>query len=137
MARAFVAHTDSCFESEMLVRYIRAYQEIQPLTIGDLWAVSITLRIVLIENLRRIAQRIVFSRAARQRADGLADRLLGAGGLRLEPVATAVAGYDRTILSDAFAVQLLHRLRRRLRQTRSCVTSIGDRAAATSPSGTS
>ena len=55
MAWAFVAHTDSRFDSEMLVRYVRAYQEVQPLTIGELWAVSITLRIVLVENLGRLA----------------------------------------------------------------------------------
>ena len=48
MAWAFVAHTDSRFDAEMLVRYVRAYQEVQPLTIGELWAVSITLRIVLV-----------------------------------------------------------------------------------------
>jgi cyclic beta-1,2-glucan synthetase len=111
VAWAFVAHTDSCFESEMLVRYIKAYQEVQPLTIGELWAISITLRIVLIENLRRLAQRIEFSRAARQQADGLADRLLGARGLKLEPVAATLAPYDRAPLSDAFAVQFVHRLR--------------------------
>ena len=58
---AFVAHADSRFDTEMLCRYVRAYQEVQPLTIGELWAVSITLRIVLIENLRRLAGRIVDS----------------------------------------------------------------------------
>jgi hypothetical protein len=31
---------------------------------------------VLVENLRRVAERIVRSRAARQEADGLADPLL-------------------------------------------------------------
>src|SRR5207237_1221927 len=76
----FVAHTDSRFDSGMLLRYVRAYQEVQPLTIGELWAVSITLRIVLIENLRRLAEQMVHGRMARQQADGLADRLLGAGG---------------------------------------------------------
>ena len=45
VAWAFVAHTDSRLDPEMLRRYIRAYQEIQPLTIGELWAVAITLRI--------------------------------------------------------------------------------------------
>ena len=80
IAWAFVAHTDSRFDPEMLVRFVRAYQEVQPLTIGELWAVSITLRIVLIENLGRLARQITNSRAERQLADGLADRLLGAGG---------------------------------------------------------
>ena len=50
VAWAFVAHTDSRFDPEMLGRYVRAYQEVQPLTIGELWAVAITLRIVLVEN---------------------------------------------------------------------------------------
>ena len=39
IAWAFVAHTDSRFDPEMLVRFVRAYQEVQPLTIGELWAV--------------------------------------------------------------------------------------------------
>ena len=63
IAWAFVAHSDSRFDPEMLVRFVRAYQEVQPLTIGELWAVSITLRIVLIENLGRLAQQITTSRA--------------------------------------------------------------------------
>ena len=77
VAWAFVAHTDSRFDPEMLRRFVRAYQRVQPLTIGELWAVAITLRIVLVENLRRGARRIVAGRAARQEADTVADRLLG------------------------------------------------------------
>ena len=36
MAWAFVAHTESRFNSDILVRYVRAYQEVQPLTIDEL-----------------------------------------------------------------------------------------------------
>ena len=111
IAWAFVAHTDSRFDSEMLVRFVRAYQEVQPLTIGELWAVSITLRIVLIENLGRLAQQITTSRAERNMADGLADRLLGAGGRPAESAAIVLAPHERRPLSQAFAVQLVHRLR--------------------------
>src|SRR5207237_1221839 len=64
LAWAFVAHTDSRFDPETLRQFVRAYQRVQPLTIGELWAVAITLRIVLVENLRRAATRIVSSRAA-------------------------------------------------------------------------
>jgi cyclic beta-1,2-glucan synthetase len=111
VAWAFVAHTDSRFDPEILARYVRAYQEVQPLTIGELWAVSITLRIVLVENLRRLAERVVHSRTSREEADNLADRLLGAGGHAAEPVPVVLAGYERARLPDAFAVQLVHRLR--------------------------
>src|SRR5438445_2122348 len=79
VAWAFVAHTDSRFDPELLRRFVTAYQRVQPLTIGELWAVAITLRVVLVENLRRLAQRIVHSRAARQEADTVADDLLGLG----------------------------------------------------------
>ena len=111
MAWAFVAHTDSRFDGGMLIRYVRAYQDIQPLTIGELWAVSITLRIVLIENLRRLAEQILTSRTEREQADGLADRLLGTGGRTAEPVAVVLAGHEGMRLADAFAVQLVLRLR--------------------------
>ncbi len=111
IAWAFVAHSDSRFDPETLVRFVRAYQEVQPLTIGELWAVSITLRIVLIENLGRLAQQITKSRAERQIADGLADRLLGAGGKPAEAANVVLVAHERQPLSQAFAVQLVHRLR--------------------------
>jgi cyclic beta-1,2-glucan synthetase len=110
IAWAFVAHADSRFDTEMLCRYVRAYQEVQPLTIGELWAVSITLRIVLIENLRRLAGRIVDSYSARQDADQIADRLLGAGSREPEDASVILAELERKPVPDAFAVELVHRL---------------------------
>jgi cyclic beta-1,2-glucan synthetase len=111
LAWAFVAHTDSRFDPGMLCRYVRAYQQVQPLTIGELWAVAITLRIVLVENLRRAAGRIVSNRAARQEADRLADRLLGVNGQAAEPVGSVLRRYEHARLPEVFAVQLLQRLR--------------------------
>ena len=111
VAWAFVAHTDSRFDPEMLRRFVRAYQRVQPLTIRELWAVAITLRIVLVENLRRGAQRIVTSQAARQEVDTLADRLLGVNAHPAEPVALVFQYYEQVPLPGAFAVQLVQRLR--------------------------
>jgi cyclic beta-1,2-glucan synthetase len=111
LAWAFVAHTDSRYDSEMLRRFVCAYQRVQPLTIGELWAVAITLRIVLVENLRRLADGIVSHRAARQGADILADRLLGAAEREAEPVASVLSEMTRTNLTRPFAVQLVQRLR--------------------------
>jgi cyclic beta-1,2-glucan synthetase len=111
VAWAFVAHTDSHFDTELLCRFVRAYQVVQPLTIGELWAVAITLRIVLVENLRRLAELIMHSGTARQEANALADRLLGAGGHAAEPASIVLAKHEGTALPEAFAVQLVHRLR--------------------------
>ena len=98
---AFVAHTDSHFDPDLLCRVVQAYQEVQPLTIGQLWAVAITLRIVLIENLRRLAEKIMRSSVGRQQADDLVDRLLGTGDRLLDvalksfaPLATARGRVD-------------------------------------------
>ena len=106
IAWAFVAHTDSLFDAEMLRRFVLAYQEVDALTIGELWAISITLRIVLVENLRRLADLIVKSRADREDANRLAGRLLDPA----EPVPRVLADWDETPVSHAFAVQLLQRL---------------------------
>ena len=40
VAWAYVAHTDSHFDPEVLRRFVKAYQRVQPLDIGELWAVG-------------------------------------------------------------------------------------------------
>ncbi|HEX5426473.1 MAG TPA: glucoamylase family protein [Candidatus Acidoferrales bacterium] len=107
----FVAHTDSRLDPDVLRRFIDAYQRVQPLTIGELWALTITLRIVLVENLRRIAETITRGRGARQEADDLADRLVGVHGqapVKPERILTEIG---KAPLAEAFAVRLLQRLR--------------------------
>jgi cyclic beta-1,2-glucan synthetase len=111
IAWAFVAHTDSRFDPEMLRRFVQAYQRVQPLTIGELWAVAITMRVVLVENLRRIADAIVRGRAARQEADELADDLLGLSGGGIRSASSALRRYASGPLGTAFAVELVQRLR--------------------------
>src|SRR2546427_3839585 len=111
IAWAFVAHTDSRFDPDALRRFVLAYQRVQPLTVGELWAVAITLRVVLVENLRRLTESIVRGRAARQTADALADELLGLSGRPLETAAWALQEFEDAPLVTAFAVQLVQRLR--------------------------
>ncbi len=111
IAWAFVAHTDSRFDPESLRRFVHAYQRVQPLTIGELWAVAITLRVVLVENLRRLAESMVRGRAARQDADALADELLGVGDGAIAPSARGLERFEDGPLVTAFAVQLVQRLR--------------------------
>ncbi|MCZ6756201.1 MAG: glycosyl transferase, partial [Gemmatimonadetes bacterium] len=108
---AYVAHTDSRFELDTLRRFVRAYQGVQPLGIGELWAVTIHLRVVLLENLRRLSEQIIRSRRERARADEVADRLLGLGAGPPESVAQVLAGLGDAPLPSAFAVQLVQRLR--------------------------
>jgi cyclic beta-1,2-glucan synthetase len=53
IAWAYVAHTDSRTDPEDLRQFVEAYQEITPLSIGELWALPISINLVLVENLRR------------------------------------------------------------------------------------
>ena len=111
LAWAYIAHMDSRFDPESLRRMVRAYQEVEPLTIGELWAVAISLRIILVENLRRLAEQIVRSRAARQKADEFADDLLGLGADGPDAAAAALRRLSRAALPTAARVQLFQRLR--------------------------
>jgi cyclic beta-1,2-glucan synthetase len=110
VAWAFVAHTDSNFDPETLRRFIAAYQSVQLLTIGELWAVAITLRIVLVENLRRLAEEIGAGRKARASADEMAENLLRSGKARAA-LDLDTATRSQGPLSETFAAQLSKRLR--------------------------
>ncbi|HSE38567.1 MAG TPA: carbohydrate-binding protein, partial [Blastocatellia bacterium] len=113
IALALIAHTDSRLDADTLARFIRSYQRVTPLTIGELWAIAITLRVALVENLRRLATRIVQARNAREEADKLADTLLEIAGRQPEELIEelqAAIGKARQ-LDRAFIVQLTQRLR--------------------------
>ncbi|MFN7305610.1 MAG: glycosyl transferase, partial [Acetobacteraceae bacterium] len=113
---SLVSHTDSNVEPEILRRYFLAYQEVQALSIGELWAVPITLRIVRIENQPLEAHIHQGNAAARHAADDLAYSLLGHGGRIAEPWPDLRGEVTRDQVTPAFAVQFAHRLRGRYAQ---------------------
>jgi cyclic beta-1,2-glucan synthetase len=75
VAWAFVAHTDGAFDEELLVEFLRAYQETCELKLSEIWALPTTLRVVLIENLRRLAERVATNKAAREMANLCFDHI--------------------------------------------------------------
>ncbi len=130
LAWAYIAHTDSRFDPDSLRRMVHAYQEVEPLTIGELWAIAITLRILLVENLRRLSEEIITSRTARQTADDFADRLLGLGKDGPEDTAVTLRLLSRTTLPTAARVQLFQRLRDQDPAVNPAVHWLEDRLAA-------
>jgi cyclic beta-1,2-glucan synthetase len=76
LALEIVAHTDSALDAATLARSIKAYQEARPLTMGEVWAVPIMLRLALVENLRRLADRIQETQAHRRQADTWANQII-------------------------------------------------------------
>jgi cyclic beta-1,2-glucan synthetase len=75
-AVTLLAHTDARVEADHLERFVMAYQEVSPLSIGEMWAVPIVLRVALVEDLRRLSQRVYATFSSEQSADSWADRLL-------------------------------------------------------------
>src|SRR5216684_4201793 len=113
VALGLIAHTDSRLDPVTLRRYISAYQSVSPLSIGELWAVAISLRLALVENLRRLATQIVRWRDERAEADKFADKLLEVAAL--QPAELVSVTVERLAKPDkirrAFVVQLTQRLR--------------------------
>ncbi len=107
VAWAFVAHTDSAFDEELLVHFLKAYEEARELTLGELWALPTTLRVVLIENLRRLAERVAANKAARAVANLCADRLEAYPPERLDAV---LALLNRRAVGETFLAQMAQRL---------------------------
>ncbi|HKV32873.1 MAG TPA: glucoamylase family protein [Pyrinomonadaceae bacterium] len=113
VALALIIHIDSRLDTNTLRRFIAAYQTVAPLSIGEIWAVAITLRLALVENLRRLALSIARARLEREEADKLADKLLELATLEPATINSIVSERlsKREELPHTFLVQLVQRLR--------------------------
>jgi cyclic beta-1,2-glucan synthetase len=76
IALELIAHVDGRVDAENVSHFVTAYQSVTPLTLGELWAVPIMLRLGLIENLRRVSVHIARRRQDRNLANLWASRLL-------------------------------------------------------------
>ena len=107
VAWAFVAHTDSAFNEELLVHFLKAYEHTRELTLGELWALPTTLRVVLIENLRRLAERVAANKAAREVANLCCDSIEAYPAHRLDAVLSLL---NRRGVGEPFLAQMAQRL---------------------------
>jgi cyclic beta-1,2-glucan synthetase len=110
VAWAFVAHTDSAFDEDLLLAYLGGYQESRPLNLGEIWALPTTLRVVLVENLRRLAERLATQKAAREVANLSCD---GIATLALGDLQEMLALMQRRGVAAAFLSQMGQRLQDR------------------------
>ncbi|MFN4171976.1 MAG: GH36-type glycosyl hydrolase domain-containing protein, partial [Pseudorhodobacter sp.] len=112
---AYVAHTDSLLSGPALAGFVKSYQQVSPLSIGELWAVAITLRIVLVENMRRLAEQILKGSDLRRVADDIVDQVLAArhdpARAPQEVLLAATAPFVNAPLDEIIAAQIAKRLR--------------------------
>jgi cyclic beta-1,2-glucan synthetase len=74
LAFELVLHTDSSLDEELIGGFITAYQRKTTLTSGELWAVPIMLRLVLVENLRRLCNQMLLTRESQPHAQRILNQ---------------------------------------------------------------
>ena len=107
IAWAYVAHTDSVLEPTLFTAFLKSYQEVNQLTLGELWALPTTLRVVLLENLRRVADHIAEGKAAREVAHAVWD---AQGELPENDLNALLDGMRMRGLERGFLTQLWQRI---------------------------
>lgn len=110
VALELTSHTDCRLDLYTLKRFIRAYQQQAGFSIGELWAVAITLRVTLIENLRRLSERTVAARKRRDEANVVADKILSNPDYRSDEILSLLSRRISQPLDAAFVTQLTKRL---------------------------
>ncbi|MGO8899750.1 MAG: hypothetical protein ACLQU5_15580, partial [Isosphaeraceae bacterium] len=76
LAVTLIAHTDSELDEPKITGFVKAFQEVVPLTIGELWALPTMFRLVLLENLRRLSEQMLRRWEERQRAERWFERAM-------------------------------------------------------------
>ncbi|MGD8874102.1 MAG: glucoamylase family protein, partial [Gammaproteobacteria bacterium] len=76
LALELISHRDGRVDSDNATQFVAAYQTVEPLKLGELWAFPIMLQLALLENLRRVGVRIARRREERDAAISWADRML-------------------------------------------------------------
>ncbi len=115
LALQVVAHGDGQIGRGSLSRFIAAYQSIQPLLLGELWACPIMLRLALIENLRRVAALVATGHTDRQSAGNWAEHMLDVAEKTPNDLILVVADMARSTppLTSAFVAEFARRLQGR------------------------
>ncbi|AQQ72550.1 Cellobiose phosphorylase [Limihaloglobus sulfuriphilus] len=110
----FISHVDAQIDAETLESFIAAYQEIAPLKLGELWAIPIMLRLGLIENLKRITNRLMIARKDSELANMWVDRLQNMEQKNPSHFVVVVADMAKTDipLSSSFVAEFCKRLSR-------------------------
>ncbi|MEJ7645869.1 MAG: glucoamylase family protein [Chryseolinea sp.] len=76
IAIQIISHSDGRVDLHTLNSFINSYQKVNFLTIGELWAIPIMLRLALLENLSRVAARIAIDSKDADLATEWSDRVI-------------------------------------------------------------
>ncbi|WP_449429625.1 GH36-type glycosyl hydrolase domain-containing protein [Rhodanobacter umsongensis] len=112
LALEIISHGDGRVDTTSLSRFLAAYQEVTPLKLGELWAIPIMLRLALIENLRRVAARVMADWRYRGKAVRWADAMTATAERDPNSVVLVVADMARSNppMNGPFVAEMARRL---------------------------
>lgn len=112
IALEIIEHSDGRWDLENLNSFVAAYQSVTSLTVGELWAMPITLGVALIENLSNASKRIVADRNDRKLAGFWADRLLEVALSDPKKLVIVIAdmAHSEPTMRSAYVAELARRL---------------------------
>lgn len=125
IALEIVAHTNGNLDEKSITSFIQSYQSQTLLSMGELWAVPLMLRISLVEAMRNICEGISSSRREWHRAEALAQSLGTEGADEHMIGAVLSSRLDKETVTPAFVEYLIRRLRKQ-GKTLSTVISLLD-----------
>ncbi len=107
-----ISHSHGRLDLEGLRAFVSAYQSVQPLKLGELWAIPIMLRIALLENLRRIVAGVTAGRRDRDAAELWVARMVEVSSQVPANLVLVLAEMveESPPLTTAFAMELATRL---------------------------
>ncbi|MGB7157689.1 MAG: hypothetical protein WBD40_06460, partial [Tepidisphaeraceae bacterium] len=112
IAIELISHADGRVDAESLRAFIASYQSVKPFRLGELWAIPIMLRLALLENLRRVAARVMAGRRERERAAYWVEQMLEVSAKDPARVVLVLAEIVREDppLTNAFVAEFASRL---------------------------
>ena len=113
LAIELIAHTEGHLELATIDLFTREFQRVSVLTVGELWAIPTMFRLGLVENIRRMALRVMSRTREVELADDWARRLRDASERTPQALADDLAAFVNTHppLTPAFVTRFLQQIR--------------------------
>ena len=113
VAIELIAHTEGHLTLENITLFVREYQKVAQLSMGELWAIPTMFRLGLVENIRRMALRVRARLDEVESADALAAQIMTANDESPEALATALDRFinDHPPFTPTFVARFLHQIR--------------------------
>jgi cyclic beta-1,2-glucan synthetase len=113
VAIELIGHSEGHLSLENITLFVREYQKVATLKIGELWAIPTMLRLGLVENIRRMTLRVAARLDEVELADAWAARLMSSNEKSPEALTAELKTFieDHPPFTPTFVTRFLHQIR--------------------------